>query len=153
ELYAELHPQHVEGLVLDSVVPPNGPEALNRTTFAAIPRVLRSICHARACARITREPVADLARVLRRMRVRALRGRVIGARGHAHTIRVRSQELLDVLIAGDLSPILRGEFVTVVRAASERDDAPLARLIARAETASVPEGIDIPLYFATTCEE
>lgn len=153
ELYAEEHPEHVEALVLDSVVPPAGPEPLNRSTFAAIPRVLRSICARHVCTGITREPVADLAHVLARMRARPLRGRLIDGAGHAHTIHMRSQELLDVLLAGDLSPILRGELVTALRAASQHDDAPLARVVVRTEATNGVEGIDLPLYFATTCEE
>jgi pimeloyl-ACP methyl ester carboxylesterase len=154
ELYAEEHPEHVEALVLDSVVPPNGPDPLNRSTFAAIPRVLRGICSSHDCAHVTSEPVADLAHVLRRARARTLRGRVIDGHGHAHTLNLNSRELLDILVAGDLAPILRGEFVTAVRSAAQHDDAPLARLIARVEGASGgPETIDLPLYFATTCEE
>jgi pimeloyl-ACP methyl ester carboxylesterase len=154
ELYAQLHPEHVEALVLDSVVPPNGPDPLNRATFAAIPRVVRSICARHACAHITREPVADLARVLTRMRHVAVEGRYVDPRGAAHQLRISSQELLEILVAGDLAPVLRGEFVTAVRAAAERDYAPLARLIARTFTPSgAPESIDLPLYFATTCEE
>ena len=154
ELYAQLHPEHVEALVLDSVVPPDGPEPLNRATFAAIPRVVRSICARHACAHITREPLADLARLLTRMRHVTVRGRLVDSRGHVHQLAVRSQELLGLLVAGDLSPVLRGEFVTAVRAAAERDYAPLARLIARASSSGgTPESIDLPLFFATTCEE
>ena len=44
ELYAQAHPEHVEALVLDSVVTPSGPDALDRPTFAALPRVLDAIC-------------------------------------------------------------------------------------------------------------
>ncbi len=153
ELYAEEHPEHVEALVLDSVVPPNGPEALNRSTFAAIPRVVRSLCRQHLCAHITHEPLADLARVLARMKRGALRGRIIDGDGHGHTVSINSEDLLDALIAGDLSPILRAEFVTAVRAAAEHDMAPLAQLIGRGEPGGGGEGIDVPLYFATTCEE
>jgi pimeloyl-ACP methyl ester carboxylesterase len=153
ELYAQLHPEHVEALVLDSVVPPDGPDPLNRPTFAAIPRVVRSICARGACAHITREPVTDLARLLTRIRHTAVRGRLIDPRGHVHKLRFSSQELLEVLVAGDLAPVLRAELVTAVRAAAERDYAPLARLIARTFAPGTPESVDLPLYFATTCEE
>ncbi len=152
ELYAEEHPEHVEALVLDSVVPPNGPEALNRATFAAIPRVVRSLCARGVCAHVTHEPLADLTKVLAKLRHGPLRGRVIGADGHAQTVVIHSQELLGELIAGDLAPVLRAELVTSVRAAAEGDTAPLAALLGRGEAAA-GEGIDLPLYFATTCEE
>ncbi len=160
ELYAQAHPERVSALVLDSVVPPNGPEPLQLPTFAAIPGVLRQLCAARACARITREPVADLARVVHRMGGGSIRGRWIDGHGHGHTLQVSSDELLDLLIAGDLEPVLRSEFPAAVRSAADGDGAPLARLVHDAverggtgEEESPSESFDTPLYFATTCEE
>jgi pimeloyl-ACP methyl ester carboxylesterase len=155
EEYAQEHPGHVEALVLDSVVPPNGPDALDRPTFAAVPRILHQLCSAHACAHITREPVADLARIVRRTRRAPLRGRVIDANGAGHAARMSSDDLLELLLAGDLSPLLRAEFVTAVRAAADGDTAPLARLLATAARVGMGEvqDFDTALYFATTCEE
>ncbi|MCW3067841.1 MAG: alpha/beta hydrolase, partial [Solirubrobacterales bacterium] len=155
ERYAQQYPTHVEALVLDSVVPPEGPDALNRPTFAAVPRILRQLCAKRACAHITPDPVADVGRVVRRMRLGPLRGRVIDGKGTAHTQRMTSDELVELLLAGDLSPLLRPEFVTAARAAADGDTAPLARLLVTAGRGGSGEGqsFDTPLYFATTCEE
>jgi len=162
ERYAQAYPTHVGALVLDSVVPPNGPEPLQLSTFAAIPRVLRQLCAARACAHITPEPAADLARVLRRMGggARALRGRWIDGDGRAHTLHISSNELLDVLIAGDLEPTLRAEFPAAARSAAHGDMAPFARLLHDAaergeggEEENPSESFDTPLYFTTSCEE
>jgi pimeloyl-ACP methyl ester carboxylesterase len=154
--YAQEHPEHVEALILDSVVTPGGPEPLNLPTFAAIPRILRQLCAYRQCAGITPNPVHDLARLLQRMRGGPLSARAIDGHGHAHAERISSDDLLSILLAGDLDPILRAEFVPAVRAAADGDDAALARLLARAESGEAQEaseGIDVPLYYATTCEE
>jgi pimeloyl-ACP methyl ester carboxylesterase len=155
ERYAVAHPDRVEALVLDSVVAPNGPDPLERPTFAAVPRVLRSICHASACAHITAHPVADLAGLVRRMRRSPLQGTAISGTGARHTTRMSSDELLELLLAGDFSPLLRAEFITAVRAADDGDNAPLARLLASGGAGTGGEGqdFDAPLYFATTCEE
>jgi pimeloyl-ACP methyl ester carboxylesterase len=160
ERYAQTYPNHVSALVLDSVVPPNGPEPLDRPTFAAVPGVLRQLCAARACAQITREPVADLAKVVRRIGAGALHGRWIDERGRAHTISITADELLQILVAGDLEPVLRAGFPAAVRAAARGDAAPLARLVheaeetgASSEEESPGESFDTPLYLATTCEE
>jgi pimeloyl-ACP methyl ester carboxylesterase len=155
ERYAQQHPGQVEALVLDSVVPPNGPDALDRPTFAAVPRILHQLCSAHACSRITGEPVADLGRVVRRMRHGPLRGRLIDPQGKAHTALISSDELLELLLAGDFAPLLRAEFVTALRAAADGDSAALARLLAGGGRAGGGEGqsFDAPLYFATTCEE
>ncbi len=160
EEYAQQYPQHVEALVLDSVVPPAGPDPLDRATFAAVPRILRQLCAERQCAQITPNPVGDLARVVARMRSGALSGRWVNSHGHAITIPLSSNELLGILLAGDFNPILRAEFPAAIRAAAAHGyTAPLARLIARAsgayggEREESEEGIDAPLYYTTTCEE
>jgi hypothetical protein len=66
-----------------------------------------------------------------------------------------SDELLELLLAGDFSPLLRAEFITSVRAAADGDTAALARLLAAAARGESGEGqgFDTPLYYATTCEE
>jgi pimeloyl-ACP methyl ester carboxylesterase len=154
--YAQEHPEHVEALILDSVVPPDGPEPLGRPTLAAVPRILRQLCAFRACARITPNPVRDLARLVQRLRRAPLRGRVIGSRGRPRAVRISSDDLLEILIAGDLDPILRAEFIAAVRGAADGDSAALARLVARAEgngESESSEDVDVPLYYATTCEE
>jgi pimeloyl-ACP methyl ester carboxylesterase len=160
ERYAQIYPDHVAALVLDSVVPPNGPEPLNLPTFAAIPRVLRGLCARGACTHITRTPVADVARLVRRIGAGAVRGRWIDGDGRPHTLYISSDELLNVLIAGDLEPVLRAEFPAAVRAAAENDTAPFARLLHDAaergedsEEENPSESFDSPLYFATSCEE
>jgi pimeloyl-ACP methyl ester carboxylesterase len=160
ERYAQTYPNHVSALVLDSVVPPNGPEPLNLPTFAAIPRVLGELCAHGACAHITRHPVADVAKLVRRIGGGAVSGRWIDEEGRPHTLRVSSDELLAVLIAGDLEPVLRAEFPAVARSAASGDGAPFARLLRDAferggntEEESPSESFDSPLYFATSCEE
>jgi pimeloyl-ACP methyl ester carboxylesterase len=154
EQYAQDYPSHVEALVLDSVVPPNGPDPLNRSTFAAVPRILRQLCAAHVCAHVTRNPVADLAHVVAKMNRGALVGRAINRDGHAQTIPLEANDLLELLLAGDFSPLLRAEFVTSVAAAAHGDAAPLARLLATTGQAEgESEDFDTPLYYATTCEE
>ncbi len=155
EEYAQRYPEHVEALVLDSVVPPNGPDPLDLTTFQAIPRILRQLCAYAQCARITPNPVGDLARLVRRMGGGVVSGRYVGRHGHASPIPITANELLDVLLAGDFDPLLRAEFPAAVRAASGGDNAPLARLLAHAFSGEGEEGegIDTPLFYTTTCEE
>jgi pimeloyl-ACP methyl ester carboxylesterase len=159
ERYAQAHPDRVEALVLDSVVPPNGPDPLNRATFAAVPRILHQLCAHGSCARITRDPVADLARLVRRASRTRLRGRWIDGDGRGHALAISANDLLGTLVEGDLDPTLRAEFPAAARAAARGDTAALARLLHRAESGeghvreNPSESFDTPLYFATTCEE
>ncbi len=154
EQYAQDYPSHVEALVLDSVVPPNGPEALNRSTFAAVPRILRQLCADELCAHITTNPVSDLTRVVKRMSRSPLRGRYVDGAGNAHSVSLTSNALVELLLAGDFSPPLRAEFLTAIAAAARGDTAPLARLLVTAAHAEgEQEDFDQPLYYATSCEE
>lgn len=156
ELYAQRYPSHVEGLVLDSVVTPNGPDPLQRPTFAAIPRILRQLCSAHACAHITANPVADMATLVTRAHRAPIRGRAVGPRGHTRKISVSSEDLLDALIAGDFSPLLRAELLTATRAAVRGDSAPLARVFAGGaaiEAGGEPQDFDAPLFLTTICED
>jgi len=125
EEYAQAHPDRVEALVLDSVVTPQGPDPLLRSSFVAIPRVLHQICAAGACAGIT-----------------------------AHTVAVAPVGLFELLLAGDFSEQLRAELLTAVRAAALGDTAPLARIGLQAgNTGGEREDFDSPLYFTTSCED
>jgi pimeloyl-ACP methyl ester carboxylesterase len=159
ERYAQEYPSRVGGLVLDSVVPPNGPDPLNRPTLQAIPRILNQLCALRSCARITTNPVGDLGRVVARAGRGRLHGRWIDGHGRSHRIGISSQDLLGALIEGDLEPILRSEFPAAARSAARGDKAALARLLHRAESLeekpreSPSESFDGPLYYTTICEE
>jgi pimeloyl-ACP methyl ester carboxylesterase len=160
ERYAQEYPNHVEALVLDSVVPSTGRDAFEEPTFAAVGRILRQLCSARACTHITSEPVADLARLVRRMSTGALHGRFINDQGHSEPVRIDANDLLDILMEGDFDPILRAEFPAAVRSALDGDTAALVRLLARADSGEEDEGeeslsedFDTPLYYSTICEE
>jgi pimeloyl-ACP methyl ester carboxylesterase len=160
ERYAQEHPTHVEALVLDSVVPQSGPNVFNETTFRAVRRILRALCSAGACRRITPEPVGDLAHLVARMGRGSLQGRFVDGQGKPETTRISSNELLGILMQGDFDPILRSEFPAAVRAAAMGDTAALTRLLAHAEgesegeePESSSEGFDTPLYYSTICDE
>ncbi len=154
ERYAQRYPSHVEGLVLDSVVPPGGPEPFARASFEAIPRILRQICAARACAHVTANPVADMARLVTRMHRAPLRGRAIAPSGRSRKVSVSASDLIAALIAGDFSAALRAELVSAANAAVHGDSAPLARLFGGAPRGGgEPEDFDAPLFLATTCED
>jgi pimeloyl-ACP methyl ester carboxylesterase len=160
ERYAQQYPGRVEALILDSVVPPDGPEAFDRTTFAAVGRVLRQLCEQGACAHITRDPASDLARLVKRMGAGSAPARLVDGKGEAETTTISSNDLVGILLEGDFDPILRAEFPAAVHAAVGGDTAALARLVARAQGGgegegeeSLSEGFDAPLYFSTICDE
>lgn len=154
--YALRYPDRVERMVLDSVVEEDGPDALYRTTFAAVPRVLRTLCR-RACS-FTANPSADVQALVARMAKDRLSGVVVDRRGRRRRVAMDRFDLLTVLVAGDFEPSLRTAFPGAVRAALRGDLGPLLRLKVRAVAlengpADPPRAFSAALYAATSCEE
>ncbi|HSZ70299.1 MAG TPA: alpha/beta fold hydrolase [Solirubrobacteraceae bacterium] len=165
--YAERYPQHVEALVLDSVVPPEGPDPFSLPTFQALPSVLGELCAADACAHITTNPLADVARLTSALRRHPLSGSVYDGEGHRHAATLGEAGLLGILQAGDLNPALRALLPAAVQSALREDPDPLLRLnlLADGLIPNVPlpphapgakessEEEDNALFLATSCEE
>ncbi|HEY3828894.1 MAG TPA: alpha/beta fold hydrolase [Solirubrobacteraceae bacterium] len=166
--YAELYPQHVEALVLDSVVTPEGPETFKLATFGALNPVLGELCSSGACTHITSNPLGDIARLDTRLRVHPLRGYVYDGRGQRHADTLGEADLLGILEAGDLNPALRALLPAAVQSALRGEADPLLRLDALSEglIPNVPLGPgnsqseleareeeNNALFTATTCEE
>ena len=154
--YALRHPSRVDRLVLDSVVEPDGPDALYRSTFAAVPRALEAVCR-RGCRAFTQSPVADLRALVERLSRGRLAGHVVDAQGRRRRRTLDRFDLLLVLVAGDFDRRLRAAFPGAVRAALDGDPAPLLRMRTRAYELeggpTEPRLLSPALYAATSCEE
>jgi pimeloyl-ACP methyl ester carboxylesterase len=158
EAYALRYPANVDRLALDSVVAPDGADALAVDTFRAVPRVLSTLCAGRRCDRFTRDPVADLATLVRRMAATGpLRGRLPDARGRLRRATLSRYDLFSALVSGDFMAEMRVAYPGAVKAALRGDPAPLLRLKRRSialESGDLdPAELSSALYAATTCEE
>lgn len=155
--YARAHPGSVERLVLDSPVPAEGADPFQRSTFAAIPRVLREVCGGGACRAITADPVADLRELVARLRANPLVGHVADSRGRQRRRELRVGGLFGLLLLGDLEPSLRSDLPAAATAALAADPRPLLRLAERAgRVAGGPEPLrtfSTGAFAATMCEE
>jgi pimeloyl-ACP methyl ester carboxylesterase len=178
--YAERYPQHVEALVLDSVVPPEGPEPFGVPSLQAIGPMLQELCSDHACAGIASKPLGEVASLASRLHGHALVGSVYDGSGHRHMGSLGESGLLDILEAGDLNPTLRAMLPSAVSSALRNDPDPLLRLKLLSEglipnlpgsaPASFPsfapsnlppsarasvgsDSVDEALFITTTCEE
>lgn len=175
EDYAAQYPQNVSSLVLDSVVPPDGPDPFSRSTLNAMPRVLKEQCANGGCSGATDNVTRDLNALVRRLKRGRLSAKAVtpgGVKARLHD-GIQLGDLVAVLYAGDLNPLLRVELPGSMRAALQGDTMPLARLVVRSEglTAgysgsraraaslspvarqTADDDISQALYYATTCEE
>ncbi|MEH3052754.1 MAG: alpha/beta hydrolase [Patulibacter minatonensis] len=159
--YAAQHPANVDALILDSVVPLDGPDALQRPTLATLPRALgAALCHDTACAGASPNITADITTLAARLKKRNASGPVYSGGGRRSTAKIGPSGLLNVIEAGDLNPQIRAELPGAVHAAIQKDTAPLLRLSARSFGLDNGDGLqsadddgDGSLYFATMCEE
>ncbi|MGH2912284.1 MAG: alpha/beta fold hydrolase [Solirubrobacteraceae bacterium] len=178
--YAERYPQNVEALLLDSVVPPEKNDPFALANFKAMKPVFEELCAARACAGITGNPLADLARLAAKLHKHALNGYVYDGAGRRHRTAMSDVGLLNLIAAGDLNPALRALLPASVQSALRGDPDPLLRLnllseglvpnlpgtptattkastatssVTRGRADADSEGIDEVLFVDTTCEE
>ena len=151
--YASRYPQHVERLVLDSVVPLSEARSFRLNSFAAVPRVLKEVC-ASGCP-FTTDPTADLAELVRRLAAGPLVGRVARGDGRLHPARLGRSDLFGLLVTADYLPSLRAQFPAAVHSALAGDPAPLLRLrdITSIKFGTNPRSFSTALFLATTCAE
>jgi pimeloyl-ACP methyl ester carboxylesterase len=154
--YAQTYPEHVERLVLDSVVEPEEQDVFELDSIAAVPRVLDEICRGE-CSRVTPSLSRDVAELADRM---PISGPLVDRRGRVKTREVTARQLYQLIRVGDFAPELRIEYPGAVRAALDGDPAPLVRLEHGGEDAvpvdPPPEAVkelSFTLQATTLCEE
>jgi pimeloyl-ACP methyl ester carboxylesterase len=158
--YAARYPDHVEGLILDSVVGPGGPDPFHRSAFSATRRVLGELCGGGDCSGVTSNPIGDLTKLVSKLASHTLKGSVVDGRGHRISVSMGDLAVLQVALAGDVNPTLRSELPGSVRSALRGDKTPLLRLRARAAGLNEIQGLQAAasgdsdaLFAATRCEE
>jgi pimeloyl-ACP methyl ester carboxylesterase len=127
--YARVFPQRTDKLILDSVVGADGIDAYLLDTYLRMPRILREQCARGACSGVTKDPVADVARLVGTLAAGGVRGTSYDFRGRPVTTHYDSaDDLANVLIAGDLNPYLQAALPAAIHAANAGDPAMLLRL-------------------------
>ena len=152
--YAARYPTHVERLILDSVLPLDGPDPLYGDTLAAMDRVERESC-GDGCD-FTKDAGGDLETFGKQLETRAAEGYVYDARGKRQLEAIGSTRLFFLMLAGDFAPDLRAALPGAIYSAAHGDPAVLLRLAdlneAQGEPAT-PEDFAAAVYAATLCEE
>jgi pimeloyl-ACP methyl ester carboxylesterase len=151
--YAAAYPGNVAGLILDSTVPPNGPDVFDQATYQAVPRILAQLCAGGACPGIA-DPLADLRKVLRRLARRPALAHYVESTGKEDPLKITAGDLAQVLVAGDDDPSLRADFPAAVAAAAGGQYALLGVLVAHGVLGQLPnKTVDNAVFFDTECEE
>lgn len=157
EAYALKYPEHVERMIIDSVVLPEGPDMLYRSTSTATRRVLNAICARKLCTGVTKVPVDDLAALVSQISSKPLQGQLVDGYGKKKIESLTSSDLFGLLLNGDFDPISRRKLSVAVKAAVRGDVAPILRLAnpggPETDYETDPNELSDGLFTATTCEE
>ena len=152
--YARTYPTHVDRLVLDSVVGPDGVDSFLVDSWRALPRILTENCSRGACRAITNDPVGDVRRLAAELDAAPLKGPVIDGSGRRVTERLGAVGLVSLLQAGDLNSHLRAALPAAIHSAVSGDAAPILRLVQAAIGSPLGlRDLSYGLNAATTCAE
>jgi pimeloyl-ACP methyl ester carboxylesterase len=153
--YAQLHGDHVERLLLDSVLPTNLPDPYFSNVLQAMPNTLSSFCSNAACKAASPNLAADVAAVANQLDAKPVTGKVLQLSGATRTVRITGEDVLSVVVDADLNPGLAAELPAVMHEARGGDLRPLLRIFqldSAAQTAA-PEDLSSALFAATTCRD
>lgn len=116
--YARAYPQHVDRIVLDSLVDDRGLDAFGLHTVQAVPRLLRQLCRGGGCDSITSDPVADLNRLVARLRRGPIRPRqAVKFAGCSTRVAITRSRLFGLFQAADQDPKLLSQLPIAINRA------------------------------------
>jgi pimeloyl-ACP methyl ester carboxylesterase len=148
--YALAHPDHVERLLLDSVLPTNLPDPFAADVLRSMPATLNAFCSDGGCRAATRNFASDVVAVANRLAAKPLQGTIAG-----HKIRIDGLEVISVVLDADLNPGLAAELPAVMKAARDGNTQPLVRTAFLHDSGSAEDAADLSfaLYAATDCHD
>lgn len=152
--YALAHPNRVERLVLDSVVPTSFPDPFDRNVLGEMPGTLSSYCQS-ICKAATSNFGGDVVRLANKIEAKPIKGAIIGSNGKPKTVRMNGEELLSMMIDADLSPGLAAEAPAAVHAALAGNIRPLLRVydLDLASSRLASQDLSFGLNAATNCAD
>jgi pimeloyl-ACP methyl ester carboxylesterase len=154
--YALEYPEHVERLLLDSVVLSEGPDPFGLPSLQAIPAVFDSICNGGSCRSITDDLPADFAQLAIRLQARPLVADVpvytTHWAPHAQRVRIDGLALLSLATASDLNTGIAVTLPAAVESAL-RGRPELLEHLAALVSLQDSSGENQAVYYATTCAD
>ena len=152
--YALAHPDHVERLLLDSVVPVDS-DGYETRTLQALPATLRAFCDGGACRSATPDFAGDVVALANQLAVAPVTVKELQANGTWSRQRIDGLSLLGLVVDADLNPGLAAALPAAARAARRGSYQALVRLLqVDVQSQIVPdEELSSGLFAATVCHD
>jgi pimeloyl-ACP methyl ester carboxylesterase len=154
--YALAHPDQVDRLLLDSVLPPEEPDPFEADVLRAMPATLAAFCaRDSGCRASTPNFAAEVVAVANELAARPTKGPVLQPNGTTRTVRLDGLDFLSMVVGADLNPGLAAELPAVVHAARHGDARPLLRAFELSGAGSDESSSDFStaLQAATVCHD
>ncbi|MBJ7347565.1 MAG: alpha/beta hydrolase, partial [Thermoleophilaceae bacterium] len=169
--YAGAFPTHVRSMLLDSVLPLDGPEALDTTSTAAMRRSLGQVCSDNRCKSFLPTPVSTTTAFVKQLESDPVIGYRADSDGKYNKVKVTPSSLYETFFAADFNPFIYTQMPAAIASARRGDTDMLVRMQTISEGGSnlhvaPPLSGKLPrkihshgtafsdaMYFATTCED
>ena len=153
--YAFVHPDRVDRLLLDSVLPTDLPDPFFSNVLRAMPTTLSTFCGGGACQAATSDIVGDVAAVANKLEATPVSGKVLQLNGSTRTERIAGEDLLGMIVDADLNPGLAAVMPAALHEARLGDLRPLLRIFEfdSVGAAEAPEDLSSALFAATSCHD
>ncbi len=150
--YALAHPDHVERLLLDSVLPPELPDPYEASVLRQMPSKLQTFC---AVGCNGPRLAADVVALANQYAAKPLTGKVLLPNGRTLSKTVVGDDIVSIVLDADLSPGEAAELPAVMHAARTGNTQPLLRLAVLHDQSNEETAIDLSagLYAATVCHD
>jgi pimeloyl-ACP methyl ester carboxylesterase len=153
--YALAHPDHVERLLLDSVLPTELPDPYSANVLQALPATLTAFCADGGCKGATRNFAGDVVALANKLGAKPLHGKASEPNGSKVPVQLDGVDLLSLVLSADLNPGLAAELPAVIKAALNGNMQPLVRITDLNNGSSSEPSIELSsgLYAATVCHD
>ena len=158
QAFAYRHPERLRSLVLDASYPLPGTDPALADLAAASRRALRLACARRpACSRSGSDPVAALARLVRRVRRTPLELRGPDGDGVERVVLTDERALVATVLSGAYTTLVDRDLPAAIASLRRGDRRPLARIVAEAQgdlsDPGSPRDFSEALYLSVTCHD
>jgi pimeloyl-ACP methyl ester carboxylesterase len=153
--YALAHPDNVERMLLDSVLPTSLPDPYESNVLQALPATLAAFCADGGCKGATSNFAGDVIALANQLGAKPLLGKASEANGLKVPVQLGGVDFLSLVLSADLNPGLAAELPAVIKAARSGNMQPLIRLADLNNGSSYEPAIELSsgMYAATVCHD
>jgi pimeloyl-ACP methyl ester carboxylesterase len=153
--YALAHPDRVDRLLLDSMVPTDLDDPYRANSLREMPRALSDLCSTGLCRPATPDFAGDVVAVANRLAAKPVEGTVLQTNGKRRKVRLTGLDVMSLTIDADLNPGLAAELPAVMRAARNGDYQPILRMfqLDLLDGSYPAEALSGGLFAATVCND